>query len=170
MKVSIKKADITEIDADAIVNAASSSLLGGGGVDGAIHRKAGPKLLEECREIRKERYPDGLPTGQAVATKGYNLKARHVIHTVGPIYKKQELSLLKDGYLNSLKIAEQLKCRKIAFPAISTGVYGVPIEESINVVQEVIDHYKSGFIEEIILVLFDEEDYEKYKKELNVTF
>ncbi|NMC72485.1 MAG: O-acetyl-ADP-ribose deacetylase, partial [Myxococcales bacterium] len=126
MKPELVVGDITKLDVDAIVNAANSSLLGGGGVDGAIHRAAGPELLAECREVRRTRYPDGLPTGQAVLTGGHRLKARHVIHTVGPVYRSvpNPAELLADAYRNSLQLAEEHGLRSIAFPAISTGVYG----------------------------------------------
>lgn len=155
--------DITELQVDAIVNAANSTLLGGGGVDGAIHRKAGLQLFEECKRLRKK-YPQGLPTGEAVATQAYNLKAKIIIHTVGPIYGKDDISLLKNCYLNSLKLAEQQGSKTIAFPAISTGAYGVPIEESAMLVKEVVQNYKSTILEEILLVLFDKENYTIYKK------
>ncbi|MCK5282810.1 MAG: O-acetyl-ADP-ribose deacetylase [Nanoarchaeota archaeon] len=161
---SILKRDITKIKADAIVNAANSSLLGGGGVDGAIHRAAGPQLLEECKEIRNTKLPEGLPTGQVAITKAYNLPAKYVIHTVGPIYNKDDISLLKDCYLNSLKLAEENNCQSINFPAISTGIYGVPIDISAKTVKEVLDNFKSDIIKEIGLVLFSENDYIIYKK------
>lgn len=121
--------DITVQDADAIVNAANSSLMGGGGVDGAIHHAGGPEILEACRAIRRERYPDGLPTGQAAATTAGKLHARYVIHTVGPVWHggaHDEDRLLADCYRNSLLAAEELGCESIAFPAISTGVYRFP--------------------------------------------
>lgn len=168
VKISIIKGDITEQKVDAIVNAANKSLLGGGGVDGAIHRKAGQGLLEECKKIRKEKYPNGLPKGEAVATKAYNLdNVKIIIHTVGPIYEKEDIDLLKNCYINSLKIAETNKIKSIAFPAISTGVYGVPIELSAKIVKQVLDDYKSGVIEKVLLVLFDEGDYEVYKRVFN---
>ena len=135
-RVIVKVGDITDEDTDAIVNAANSSLLGGGGVDGAIHRRGGPKILEECREIRRKEYPQGLPTGQAVATSGGNLKARHVIHTVGPIYGEnngRDAELLFDCYKNSLQLAADLELTSIAFPAISTGIYAYPLEEAAEV-------------------------------------
>ena len=122
--------DITEQHVDAIVNAANSSLMGGGGVDGAIHRRGGPAILEECREIRRTKYPDGLPTGRAVATTAGNLPARWVIHTVGPVFAKSEdrSALLASCHTESLKVADELRARTVAFPAISTGVYGYPVE------------------------------------------
>lgn len=165
MKVKIIKGDITKISADAIVNAANSSLMGGGGVDGAIHKAAGPKLLEDCKKIREKNYPDGLPVGQAVITRGYDLPAKFVIHTVGPKYHKEKLDLLIDCYLNSLKIAEKNICKKILFPAISTGAYGVPIEISAQIVKKILQNYSFSIIEEIGLVLFSDDDCEVYRKE-----
>jgi len=128
-----KVGDLTREDVDAIVNAANSSLMGGGGVDGAIHRAGGPTILEECRLIRRTQFPDGLPTGQAVITNGGNLKARHVIHTVGPIYgqhRGKEAELLANCYVNAIALAAKHGLATIAFPAISTGVYGYPKEEA----------------------------------------
>src|SRR6056297_1357074 len=118
-QVKIIEGDITQLDVDSIVNAANSSLMGGGGVDGAIHRAAGPELLEECKEIRSEQLPQGLPTGQSIITKGYNLPAKHVIHTVGPVWQggdNEEDALLEDCYKNSLKLARTKGLASIAFP------------------------------------------------------
>lgn len=162
--IQILKGDITKFPIDTIVNAANSSLLGGGGVDGAIHRGAGPELLEECKQIRKTKLPNGLPTGEAVITKAYNLPAKYVIHTVGPVYNRDDINLLKDCYINSLKLAEQNNCSSINFPAISTGVYGVPIEVSAKIAKEVLSEFKSDIIQEIGLVLFSDDDYSVYKK------
>lgn len=128
-RIFILEADITKEKVDAIVNAANRSLLGGGGVDGAIHRAAGRRLLEECREIRKKEYPDGLSTGQAVITKGYNLLAKYVIHTVGPVWRNgsyNEPKLLADCYRNCLRLAAENEIKSISFPAISTGAYMYP--------------------------------------------
>jgi O-acetyl-ADP-ribose deacetylase (regulator of RNase III) len=124
--------DITAQDVDAIVNAANSSLMGGGGVDGAIHRRGGPEILAECRRIRAERYPDGLPTGEAVSTTAGLLHARWVIHTAGPVYarSKDRSELLASCHVNSLRVADELGALTVAFPAISTGAYGYPIEEA----------------------------------------
>ena len=124
--------DITEQAVDAVVNAANSTLLGGGGVDGAIHRRGGPAILEECRHVRAERYPDGLPTGRAVATTAGDLSARWVIHTVGPVYADVDnpAELLASCHVESLRVADELGATTVAFPAISTGVYGYPVEEA----------------------------------------
>lgn len=131
MDISVEIADITQLDVDAIVNAANSSLMGGGGVDGAIHRAAGPKLLEACKEIRAKELPDGLPTGQAVATDGFDLPAKWVIHTVGPNKRagQTDPALLENAFRNSLDLAAQLGAKSVAFPAISAGVYGWDMAE-----------------------------------------
>ena len=130
MRIDAVQGDITEQAVDAIVNAANSTLLGGGGVDGAIHRRGGPAILEECRRVRAERYPDGLPTGQAVATTAGELPARWVIHTVGPVYTAVDdpAGLLASCHTEALRVADERGARTIAFPAISTGVYGYPVE------------------------------------------
>jgi O-acetyl-ADP-ribose deacetylase len=132
VRIEAVQGDITEQAVDAIVNAANSSLLGGGGVDGAIHRAGGPAILEECRQIRADRHPAGLPTGQAVATTGGDLPARWVIHTVGPVYAAEDdpAALLSSAHTESLRVADELGARTVAFPAISTGVYGYPLEEA----------------------------------------
>ncbi|MEX0821285.1 MAG: O-acetyl-ADP-ribose deacetylase, partial [Rhodothermales bacterium] len=129
----LKHGDITEQQVDAIVNAANSSLLGGGGVDGAIHRAGGPAILEACQEIRDSDYPDGLPTGEAVVSTAGHLDADYVIHAVGPRYRDgrhKEEALLADAYWNALELAVEMDCRTIAFPSISTGAYGYPIQEA----------------------------------------
>jgi O-acetyl-ADP-ribose deacetylase len=132
MKIEAVQGDITHQAVDAIVNAANSSLLGGGGVDGAIHRRGGPAILAECRAVRAERYPDGLPTGQAVATTAGDLPARWVIHTVGPVYSDSEdrSALLASCHTESLRVADELGAASVAFPAISTGVFGYPVESA----------------------------------------
>lgn len=159
--ISVKKGDITKEDVDAIVNAANPSLLGGGGVDGAIHRAAGPELLEECRTL------GGCPHGEARITKGYRLKARHVIHTPGPIYKNGrsgERQILRNSYFNSMKLAHEHNLKSIAFPAISTGVYGYPKEEACEVaVTTVLEYMRDfGYRPQVIFVLFDDENYNIY--------
>jgi O-acetyl-ADP-ribose deacetylase len=127
--IELVQGDITQQDVDAIVNAANSSLMGGGGVDGAIHRRGGPEILAECKRIRAERFPDGLPTGQAVATTGGRLPATWVIHTVGPVFSTSEdrSKLLASCHAESLRVADELGAESVAFPAISTGVYGYPV-------------------------------------------
>ena len=154
-----KVGDLTREDVDAIVNAANASLMGGGGVDGAIHRAGGPAILAECRRIRETRYPEGLPTGEAVITTGGNLKARHVIHTVGPIYGQnggRDAELLADCYVNAIALAAKHNLVTIAFPAISTGVYGYPKEEakrvSIDAVKRALEAHPA--ITEVRLVYF----------------
>src|SRR2546428_9629390 len=145
-RVSVVVGDITKQDVEAIVNAANSSLLGGGGVDGAIHRAGGPAILEECREIRRTRFPQGLPTGEAVVTTGGNLSALYVIHTVGPIYREhggKEAELLANCYHNSLALAVEKNLASIAFPAISTGVYGYPLSKAARVSSKAIENFLS---------------------------
>ena len=158
-RIVVKTGDITREDVDAIVNAANSSLMGGGGVDGAIHRAGGPAILEECRRIRETRYPGGLPTGEAVITTGGQLRARHVIHTVGPIYGRhhgEEPKLLAACYENSIALAAKHGLKTIAFPAISTGVYGYPKDEAQRVSREAVKRALEAYpaIAEVRLVYF----------------
>jgi O-acetyl-ADP-ribose deacetylase len=146
-RVIVQIGDITKTSVDAIVNAANSTLMGGGGVDGAIHRAGGPDILAACKEIRRTHYPDGLPTGQAVITTGGKLPARYVIHTVGPVYGRGGLDkadLLAACYTNSLRLAADHKLKSIAFPAISTGVYGYPLDEAAAVSSRAIDQFLQG--------------------------
>ncbi|MBU0756655.1 MAG: O-acetyl-ADP-ribose deacetylase [Nanoarchaeota archaeon] len=166
MKLIIVQGDITEQDTDAIVNAANSSLLGGGGVDGAIHRAAGPMLLEECKDIRRVKYKEGLPAGEAVITKGYELPAKFVIHTVGPIYdsKLNQLHLLKKCFINSLKIAEEQYLKSISFPAISTGVYGYPKEECARIMKKIFALFNFENIQEVRVVLYSKKDYDIFRQ------
>jgi O-acetyl-ADP-ribose deacetylase (regulator of RNase III) len=170
-RIQLIKGDITEVDVDAIVNAANSTLLGGGGVDGAIHRKGGPKILEECKLIRATQWPDGLPTGKAVLTSGGNLKAKYVIHTVGPIWLggfHVESELLKQAYRNSLKLAVQNGIKTIAFPSISTGAYGYPIEEASRVAVGSVKKFleKEDKIKKVTFVLFSDLDFAVYLRAL----
>jgi O-acetyl-ADP-ribose deacetylase (regulator of RNase III) len=167
--IRIVQGDITEQDTDAIVNAANSSLMGGGGVDGAIHRKGGPKILEECKKIRETTWPGGLPTGKAVITSGGNLKARYVIHTVGPVWhggKREEIELLAEAYKNSLKLAVSKGLKTIAFPSISTGAYGYPIEKASKIALKTVKEFleKEDQLDEVLLVLFSKPDLETYEK------
>lgn len=143
-RIIFKTGDITKEKVCAIVNAANSSLLGGGGVDGAIHRAGGSEILEACKKVRKERYPDGLPTGEAVATTAGNLQAKYVIHTVGPIYHQcgdQCAKMLASCYRESLTLADSLGCKDIAFPAISTGVYGYPKDKAAFIAYNEVMHF-----------------------------
>lgn len=162
-KIEIFSGDITTLEVDAIVNAANNSLLGGGGVDGAIHRAAGRKLLAECRSL------NGCETGNAKITSGYELPAKYVIHTVGPVWQggtKNEAGLLGSCYLKSLELAEQNNILSIAFPSISTGVYGYPKEEAANIAISTVKKYLSGhkLPEKVIFVCFSERDYSIYKE------
>ena len=162
-RVVVRVGDITRQDVDAIVNAANSTLLGGGGVDGAIHDAGGPQILEECREIRKHDHPKGLPTGEAVITTGGNLPARFVIHTVGPIYgtdPERQADLLAACYQNSLRLARQHNLSSIAFPSISTGAFGYPKVEAARVSSTAIRHFLAAEdqIREVRLVFFEQRD------------
>ena len=168
-RVLIKIGDITKENVDAIVNAANSTLMGGGGVDGAIHRAGGPEILAACKEIRRSQYPDGLPTGQAVITTGGKLAAKHVIHTVGPVYGrggKDKAELLAACYRNSLTAAANNGLKTIAFPAISTGVYGYPLNEAAAVSSPAIEQFLSvdKSIAEVRLVFFASGDAEVFLK------
>ncbi|NIF05850.1 O-acetyl-ADP-ribose deacetylase [Chryseobacterium sp. Tr-659] len=168
MKIEIVRADITKIQADAIVNAANSSLLGGGGVDGAIHRAGGPQILEECRMIRNKQ--GKCNTGEAVVTTAGNLPAKYVIHTVGPVWnddKERCSKLLSNCYINSLKLAESLKIKTIAFPNISTGIYKFPKDLAARIAVENVKSFHSDIIENIIFVCFDDENEIIYKKLLD---
>jgi O-acetyl-ADP-ribose deacetylase len=168
-RVSIVVGDITEQQVDAIVNAANSSLLGGGGVDGAIHRVGGKAILEECKEIRQTRFPRGLPTGEAVVTTAGELPTNYVIHTVGPIWEREdnrESELLADCYRNSLSLAVQLGLESIAFPAISTGAFGYPMDKAAKISAEVIKDFLAEDItlKEVRLVFLSTADAKKYLK------
>jgi O-acetyl-ADP-ribose deacetylase (regulator of RNase III) len=165
--VTLVQGDITEQAVDAVVNAANSSLLGGGGVDGAIHRKGGPDILAECRRLRDTQYPEGLPTGGAVATTAGRLPARWVIHTVGPVWAKSEdrSALLASCYRESLRVAADLGARTVAFPAVSTGVYGWPLDDGARIAVETVRGEGGGF-EEVRFVLFDERSYGVFAERL----
>ncbi|MEK6334611.1 MAG: O-acetyl-ADP-ribose deacetylase [Acidobacteriota bacterium] len=162
-RVRVVVGDLTKQDTEAIVNAANSSLLGGGGVDGAIHRAGGPEILEDCREIRRTRFPGGLPTGEAVVTTGGKLPALFVIHTVGPIYGEnggRDAELLANCYHNSLTLAVEKNLTSVAFPAISTGVFGYPLAEAAEVGSKTIENFLANDrqLQEVRLVFFKEGD------------
>jgi len=162
-RVVVVVGDITRESVGAIVNAANSSLLGGGGVDGAIHRVGGPQILKECRELRKTRYPDGLPAGEAVITTGGNLPAQYVIHTVGPIYghePEHEAELLASCYRNSLNLAVEQGVTSIAFPSISTGAFGYPKPEAAAISSRTIKEFldRDDSIKQVRLVFFHDAD------------
>lgn len=162
-RIEIIQGDITKLKVDAIVNAANTTLLGGGGVDGAIHRAAGPQLLEECKKL------GGCPTGQAKITKGYNLPAKYVIHTVGPVWNggnNNEDELLASCYKNSLKLALENKIKTIAFPSISTGAYRFPVERASKIAFSTVNEFlnKHPEIEKVIFCCFDEKTYNIYKQ------
>lgn len=161
--IEIYRGDITILEVDAIVNAANNTLLGGGGVDGAIHKAAGPELLEECKKLR------GCATGDAKITKGYNLNAKHVIHTVGPVWYgglKNENEILAQCYINSLKLTKEYKIKSIAFPNISTGVYKFPKEKAAKIAVNEVNQYmkENHTLEKLIFAIFDEENFEIYQK------
>ena len=156
MRIELIEGDITEQQIDAIVNAANSSLLGGGGVDGAIHRRGGPAILADCRALRESRFPHGLPTGQAVATTAGELPARWVIHTVGPVWSASEdrSELLRDCYRNSLRVADETGARTVAFPLISAGIYGWPVDDAVRQALGALRAARPGVVAEVRLVLF----------------
>jgi O-acetyl-ADP-ribose deacetylase (regulator of RNase III) len=173
--VRLVRGDITEMDTDAIVNAANSSLMGGGGVDGAIHRRGGPKILEECKRIRAMEWPQGLPTGKAVITSAGNLKARHVIHTVGPVWRggnRGEPELLAQAYQNSLRLAVTKGLKTVAFPSISTGAYGYPVESASRVALKAVKEFleKENSLDDVVFVLFSESALEVYLDEARKVF
>ncbi|MEV8532568.1 O-acetyl-ADP-ribose deacetylase [Streptomyces sp. NPDC051211] len=164
VRITLVQGDITAEKADAIVNAANSSLLGGGGVDGAIHRRGGPEILAACRALRASHYGKGLPTGQAVATTAGRLAADHVIHTVGPVWSGEEdrSGLLASCYRESLRVAAELGARTVAFPAISTGIYGWPMDDGARIAVETVRTAATGSVEEVRFVLFDARAYEAF--------
>ena len=163
--IELYRGDITKLNVDAIVNAANNSLLGGGGVDGAIHRAAGKELLEECRLLK------GCATGDAKVTKGYNLPAKYVIHTVGPIWsggREDDALLLQSCYRKSLDLAVEKNVKSIAFPNISTGIYRFPKSDAADIAIETVHQFlnQNNFIEKVIFVVFDDENYQIYKEKL----
>ncbi|MDD4583491.1 MAG: O-acetyl-ADP-ribose deacetylase [Eubacteriales bacterium] len=162
-RIEVIKGDITKLEVDAIVNAANKTLLGGGGVDGAIHRAAGPELLAECKTLK------GCNTGQAKITRGYRLPANFVIHTVGPVWhggKAGETELLRSCYVNSINLAVENGLKTIAFPSISTGVYGYPISEAAEVsyqaVKDMLEDFSPAKLEKVYFVCFNEQSYQRY--------
>ncbi len=170
MQIHLLKGDITELQVDAIVNAAKYTLMGGGGVDGAIHAKGGPEILEECKIIKEKQ--GGCSPGEAVYTTAGQLNARYVIHTVGPIWHngtKNEAEILRSCYLNCLKIAEELRLSSIAFPNISTGVYNFPKDEAAEIAVNTIKNFPAEFVKDVHFVCFDADNFYFYKKTLSVS-
>ncbi|GLZ16085.1 macro domain-containing protein [Actinomadura sp. NBRC 104425] len=165
MQITLVQGDITEQQVDAVVNAANSSLLGGGGVDGAIHRRGGPQILEECRRLRAAQYAGGLPTGQAVATTAGRLPARWVIHTVGPVYSASEdrSELLASCYRESLRVADDLGARSVAFPAVSAGIYGWPMDDAARIAVRTV-RGTATTVQDVRFVLFTPDAYEAFAK------
>ncbi|MFF8598304.1 O-acetyl-ADP-ribose deacetylase [Streptomyces sp. NPDC015232] len=164
-EIVLVRGDITEQDTDVIVNAANSSLLGGGGVDGAIHRKGGPAVLDACRTLRAGHYGRGLPTGQAVATTAGRLAARWVVHTVGPVHSTQEdrSELLASCYRTSLRVADELGARTVAFPAVSTGAYGWPMDDGARIALETVRAARPASVREVRFVLYDAAAYAAFE-------
>lgn len=168
MKITLIQGDITKITVDVIVNAANTSLLGGGGVDGAIHRAGGKEILDECVKIRNKQ--GGCKVGEAVITSGGNLPAKFVIHTVGPVWngdKDEKKALLANCYKSCLSIAENHKLKSIAFPNISTGIYHFPKDEAAEIAIETVKLFQFNTIEEVIFICFDDENYKLYKQQCN---
>lgn len=171
-RISLIKGDITEQSVDAIVNAANATLMGGGGVDGAIHRRGGPDILAECRRIRQDKYPNGLPTGDAVITTGGLLPARYVIHTVGPIWNhgnNREAELLAKAYRSCLRCAAEEGLRTVAFPSISTGAYGYPKRDAAHVALSTMSDFlrENPVFDEVRCVLFSDGDLHVYSEVLS---
>jgi O-acetyl-ADP-ribose deacetylase (regulator of RNase III) len=175
MRITFVQGDITGQQADAIVNAANSSLLGGGGVDGAIHRRGGPEILAACRRLREQAYPDGLPTGQAVATTAGRLPATWVIHTVGPVYSRTEdrSALLASCYTESLRVAAEIGARTVAFPAVSAGIYGWPADDAARIAVSAVHAAAAAggpptSVTEARFVLFSGDMYREFERALAV--
>ena len=168
MELSLTLGDITEQDADAVVNAANSTLLGGGGVDGAIHRRGGPEILAACRRLRQTTLPDGLPTGQAVATTAGRLPARWVIHAVGPVHSAREdrSPLLASAYRESLRVADELGARTVAFPAISAGAYGWPLDDAARIGVATVRSTPTR-VDQVRFVLFSQPAYDAFAAALS---
>ncbi|MEV1019352.1 O-acetyl-ADP-ribose deacetylase [Streptomyces sp. NPDC050264] len=168
-QLDLVQGDITQQDVDAMVNAANSSLLGGGGVDGAIHRRGGPEILAECRKLRASHHGKGLRTGHAVATTAGLLPARHVIHTVGPRWSATEdrTELLASCYRESLRIAAELGARTVAFPAISTGIYGWPLDDGARIAVGTVRAAAPSVVEEVRFVVFDDRAHEAFARHLS---
>ncbi|SDL69498.1 O-acetyl-ADP-ribose deacetylase (regulator of RNase III), contains Macro domain [Modicisalibacter muralis] len=164
-RVSVITGDITRLEVDAIVNAANHSLMGGGGVDGAIHRAAGSELKQACQRLRDTDWPDGLPDGEVALTDGFNLPARYVIHTVGPVYAKtkDKSHLLANCYRNALALADKHDCRSIAFPAISTGVYGYPFDEAAHIVIDTLEEALDAHDLQVTLCFFSDRDQQAFE-------
>jgi O-acetyl-ADP-ribose deacetylase (regulator of RNase III) len=169
-RIELREGDLTEQDVDVVVNAANSSLLGGGGVDGAIHRRGGPEILAECRELRAGEYSGGLPTGEAVATTAGRMPARWVVHTVGPVFAKSEdrSALLAACHRNALRVAAGLGARGVAFPAISTGIYRWPLESAAGIALEtvasVLEEQGAGPVELVRFVLRGRDAYDTFRR------
>ncbi|MFJ3924617.1 O-acetyl-ADP-ribose deacetylase [Streptomyces sp. NPDC090022] len=170
VNITLVQGDITQVPVDAVVNAANSSLLGGGGVDGAIHRRGGPEILDACRALRASRYGKGLPTGRAVATTAGRLPAQWVIHTVGPVWSREEdrSELLASCYRESLRVADELGAATVAFPAISTGVYGWPMDDGARIAVETV-RTSGTAVEEVRFVLFDEPAYRTFAARISAS-
>lgn len=168
MEITVVQGDITEQHTDAVVNAANSSLAGGGGVDGAIHRRGGRAIGEACRELRRTSHPDGLPTGQAVATTAGELPARWVIHTVGPVYAKSQdrSDQLRSCYRESLRVADELGASTIAFPAVSAGIYGWPIDDAARLAVGTV-RATATRVSEVRFVLLDPDTFAAFRRELD---
>ncbi|MEU3923008.1 O-acetyl-ADP-ribose deacetylase [Streptomyces sp. NPDC029004] len=168
VEITLVRGDITQQRVDVIVNAANSSLLGGGGVDGAIHRRGGPEILAECRALRASQYGKGLRTGQAVPTTAGRLDADHVIHTVGPVWSRQEdrSGLLASCYRESLRVARELGASTVAFPAISTGIYGWPMDDGARIAVRTVREAAAAPVTEVRFVLFDEHAYKEFETAL----